>query len=139
MEIILVVYLKARPLALCTIQIITTIPITKMYLLHYIYVHFQPICKYTTTKNRHFQPVRMNFELKSNTSTKINEGQAKVQLPPIWKMQMSPHQVATNEMGKTKLAASKNQNHQLLKGKITLRCHNFGILGFLFKVFFQCS
>jgi len=29
MEIILVIYLKAKPLALCTIQIITTIPVIK--------------------------------------------------------------------------------------------------------------
>jgi hypothetical protein len=77
-KIILVTYLKARPLALCTIQIITTIPIIEMYLLHCIYARFQPKCKYTTTKSRHFQPVKMNFELKSNTSTEINEGQVEV-------------------------------------------------------------
>jgi len=46
------------------------------------------------------------------------------------------HQAATNEMGKTKLVASNNQNHPLLKGKITLGCHNFGKLESLFKVFF---
>jgi hypothetical protein len=57
-----------------------------MYFLNYIYVHLQPKCKYTTTKNRHFQPVKMNFELKSNTSSKINEVQVEVQLPLIWKM-----------------------------------------------------
>jgi len=85
-EIILVTYLKAKPLTLCTIQIITTIPIIEMYFLHYIYVHLQPKCKYTTTDNKHFQPMKMKFELKSNTSAKINEEQAEVQLPPIWKM-----------------------------------------------------
>ncbi len=40
MEIILVIYLKVRPLALCTIKIITTIPIIEMYLLHCIYAQF---------------------------------------------------------------------------------------------------
>jgi len=78
MEVTLVTYLKARPLLLCTIQIITTIPITKMNLLHYIYLHFQPKCKYTTKKNRYFQLVKMNYELTSNTSTDINEGQSKI-------------------------------------------------------------
>ncbi len=73
MKLILVTYLKARPLALCTIQIITTIPIIEMYLFHCIYAHLQPKGKYTTIDNRHFQLVNMNFELKSNTSTEINE------------------------------------------------------------------
>jgi hypothetical protein len=31
--------------------------------------------------------MKMNFELKNNTSIEIIEGRAKVQLPPIWKMQ----------------------------------------------------
>jgi hypothetical protein len=31
--------------------------------------------------------MKMNFELKNNTSIEIIESQAKVQLPPIWKMQ----------------------------------------------------
>jgi hypothetical protein len=57
-----------------------------MYFLHYIYAHLQPKCKYITTESRHFQPVKMNFELKNNTSIEINEVQAEVQLPPIWKM-----------------------------------------------------
>jgi hypothetical protein len=87
MKIILITYLKARPQALCTIIIITTIPIIKMYLLHCIYVYFQPICKYTTIESKHFQLVKMNFELNSNTSMEINEGQVEIQLPPIWKMQ----------------------------------------------------
>jgi len=78
MEITLITYLKAKPLALCTIQIITTIPIIHMYIFYCIYVHFQPKCKYTTTKSRHFQLVKSYFELKSNISTEINEGQAKV-------------------------------------------------------------
>jgi hypothetical protein len=60
----------------------------------------------------------MNFELKSNTSIEINEGQAEVQLPPVWKMQnnllQTVHQATTNEMGKTKLAINKNQDHPLL-------------------------
>jgi len=60
----------------------------------------------------------MNFELKSNTSTKINEGQLEVQLPPVWKMQKNllqvVHQVATNEMGKTRPVVNKNQDHPLL-------------------------
>jgi hypothetical protein len=86
MEIILLIYLKARPLALCPIQIITTIPIVEMYLLHCIYVHLQPRFKYITTESTHFQLVKMNFELKSNISMEINEGQAKIQLPLIWKM-----------------------------------------------------
>jgi hypothetical protein len=54
----------------------------------------------------------MNFELKNNTSIEINEGQVEVQLPPFWKMQknllQAVHQVATNEMGKTRLVVSKN-------------------------------
>jgi hypothetical protein len=75
---ILVTYLKAKPLTLCIIQIITTIPITKMYLYHCIYAHFQPKCKYTTTNSRHFLVREMNFELKSITSIEINEGQVKV-------------------------------------------------------------
>jgi hypothetical protein len=74
MEVILITYLKAKPLALSTIQIIIIIPITNMYILHCIYAHLQPKCKYTTTKSRHFQPVKMNFELKSNISIEINEG-----------------------------------------------------------------
>jgi hypothetical protein len=78
MEVTLVTYLKTRPLLLYTIQIITTIPITKMYFLHYIYLHFQPKCKYTTKKSRYFQLVKMNYELRSSTSTDINEGQAKI-------------------------------------------------------------
>ncbi len=86
MEITLVIYLKARPLSLCTIQIITTIPIIKMYFLHCIYAHLQPKCKYTTIESRHFQPMEMNLELKNNTSIEINEEQVEVQLPPIWKM-----------------------------------------------------
>ncbi len=71
MEITLITYLKAKPLALCTIQIITTIPIIEMYLLHCIYAHFKPKCKYTTIKSRHFQLVKMNIELKSNTSIEM--------------------------------------------------------------------
>jgi hypothetical protein len=71
-------HLKAKPLALCTIQIITTIPIIEMYIFYCIYVHFQPKCKYTTTKSRHFQLMKSYLELKSNNSTEINEGQAKV-------------------------------------------------------------
>ncbi len=80
MEITLITYLKAKPLALCTLQIITTIPITEMYFFHYIYVHFQPKCKYTTIESRHFQLVKMNFELKSNTSPKSMKGN---ELPPL--------------------------------------------------------
>jgi hypothetical protein len=53
-EITLATYLKDIPLALCTIQIITTIPIIEMYFLHYIYAHFQPKCKYITTKGKYF-------------------------------------------------------------------------------------
>ncbi len=87
MEITLIIYLKAKTLTLCTIQIITTIPITYMYLFHCIYVHLQPKCKYITTKSKHFQLMKMNFELKNNTSIEIIEGRTKVQLPPIWKMQ----------------------------------------------------
>jgi hypothetical protein len=30
--------------------------------------------------------MKMNFELKSKTSTEINERQAEVQLPLVWKM-----------------------------------------------------
>ncbi len=60
----------------------------------------------------------MNFELKSNISIEINEGQVEVQLPPIWKMQnnllQTMHQAATNEMGNIELAANKNQDHPLL-------------------------
>jgi hypothetical protein len=58
-----------------------------MYLLHFIYVHRQPKCKYTTIENRYFQLVKMNFELKSSTSTNANEGQVEIQLTPFWKMQ----------------------------------------------------
>jgi hypothetical protein len=62
--------------------------------------------------------MKMTFELKSNTSTEINEGQVEVQLPPFWKMQKNllqeVHQVATNEMGKTKPATNNNQDHPLL-------------------------
>ncbi len=83
MEITIITYLKATPLTLCTVQIITTMPITKMYILYFIYAHLQPKCKYTTTKNRYFQLVKMNFELKSSTSIKANEGQAEIQLPPL--------------------------------------------------------
>ncbi len=86
MEITQITHLKARPLALCTIQIITAIPITKMYLLHFIYAHLQPKCKYTTIENRYSQLVKMNFELKSSTSTYANEGQVEIQLTPFWKM-----------------------------------------------------
>ncbi len=42
MEIILITYLKARPLALCTIQIITTIPIIKMYFSNAFMFIFNP-------------------------------------------------------------------------------------------------
>jgi hypothetical protein len=56
--------------------------------------------------------MKMTFELKSNTSTEINEGQVEVQLPPFWKMQKNllqeVHQVATNEMGKTRPIVSNN-------------------------------
>jgi hypothetical protein len=62
--------------------------------------------------------MKMNFDLKSNTSIEINEGQAEIQLPLIWKMQknllQAMHQATTNEMGKTKLVVSKNQYHPLL-------------------------
>jgi hypothetical protein len=78
MKVILVIYMKARPLALHTVQIITTIPIIEMYLFHYIYAHLQPKCKYIITDNKHFQLVNMNFELKSNTSTEISEGQVEI-------------------------------------------------------------
>jgi hypothetical protein len=78
MEITLITHLKTKPFALCTTQIVTTIPITKMYLLHFIYAHLQPKCKYTTTENRSFQLVKMNFELKSSTSTDANEGQVEI-------------------------------------------------------------
>jgi folate-dependent tRNA-U54 methylase TrmFO/GidA len=54
------------------------VPIIEMYLFHYIYVHFQLECKYTTIKSRHFQPMKMNFELKSNISTRINERQVEL-------------------------------------------------------------
>ncbi len=112
MKVILVTYLKARPLALCIIQIMTTIPITNMYIFHCIYVHLQPKCKYITIENKHFQPMNMNFELKNNTSTEINEGQAEIQLPLVWKMQknlfQAMGQASTNEIGKTRLAASEN-------------------------------
>jgi hypothetical protein len=44
----------------------------------------------------------MNFELKSNILTKINERQVEVQLPLVWKMQknllQAMHQAITNEM-----------------------------------------
>jgi hypothetical protein len=86
MEITLVIYLKVRPLSLCTIQIITIIPIINMYFLHCIYVHLQPKCKCTTIESRYFQPMEMNFELNSNTSIDINAIQVEVHLPPIWKM-----------------------------------------------------
>jgi hypothetical protein len=55
MEITVITYLKARPFALCTIQIITTILITDMYLLYFIYAHLQPKCKYITTENKDFR------------------------------------------------------------------------------------
>jgi hypothetical protein len=49
----------------------------------------------------------MNFELKSNTSIEINEGQVEVQLSLVWKMQknlfQTMHQTTTNEMGKPNL------------------------------------
>jgi hypothetical protein len=48
----------------------------------------QPKCRYITTeRSRHFQPVKMRSELNSSTSTDIDEGQAEIQLPPVWKMQ----------------------------------------------------
>jgi len=48
----------------------------------------QPKCRYITTeRSRHFQPVKMSSELNSSTSTDIDEGQAEIQLPPVWKMQ----------------------------------------------------
>jgi hypothetical protein len=54
----------------------------------------------------------MNFELKNNTSIEITEGQAKVHLPPISKMQknllQAVHQAITNEMEKPKLASRNN-------------------------------
>jgi hypothetical protein len=78
MEITLIIYLKARPLALCTIQIITTIPIIEIYFLYFIYAHFQPKCKYTMIENRYFQLAKMNFKLKSNTSMDANESQAEI-------------------------------------------------------------
>jgi hypothetical protein len=78
MKITLITYLEAKPLALFTIQIITTIPIINMYIFYCIYAHFQPKCKYTTTKNRHFQLMKLYFELKNKISMEINEGQAKV-------------------------------------------------------------
>jgi len=60
----------------------------------------------------------MNFELKSNILTKINERQVEVQLPLVWKMQknllQAMHQAITNEMWKTKPSTSHNQNHPLL-------------------------
>jgi GTPase SAR1 family protein len=60
----------------------------------------------------------MNFELRSNTSIEINERQAKVQLPIVWKTQkklfQAMHQATTNEMRRTKLTVNKNQNHPLL-------------------------
>ncbi len=83
MEVIIVTYLKAKPLTLCKIQTITIIPITNMYILHYIYVHLQSKCKYFIIENGYFQPVKMNYKLKNNTSTNINESQVKIQLPPI--------------------------------------------------------
>jgi len=83
MEITIITYLKARPFALCTIQIITTIVIIDMYLLYFIYVHLQPKCKYTRIENRDFQPMKMNSEVKSNTSTDANEGQDEIRLPPL--------------------------------------------------------
>jgi len=62
--------------------------------------------------------MKMNFELKSNTSTEINERQVEVQLPLVWKMQnnliQAVHQTATIEMGKIRLVTSKNQDHPLL-------------------------
>jgi hypothetical protein len=84
MEVIIVIYLKVRPLTLCRIQTITIIPITNMNILHYIYVHLQSKCKYFIIDNRYFQPVKMNYKLKSSTSTNINESQAKIQLPLVW-------------------------------------------------------
>ncbi len=56
--------------------------------------------------------MNMNFELKNNTSIEINEGQAEIQLPLVWKMQknlfQAMRQASTNEIGKTRLAASEN-------------------------------
>ncbi len=64
-----------------------------MYLLHCIYVHLHPKCKYTTTKSKHFHLVKMNSKPKNNTSTNINEGHVEIQLPPVWKMQKNLLQV----------------------------------------------
>jgi hypothetical protein len=58
-----------------------------MYFLHCIYVHLHPKCKYITIENKHFHLMKMNSKLKNNTSININEGQAKIQLPLVWKMQ----------------------------------------------------
>jgi hypothetical protein len=62
--------------------------------------------------------MKMNFELKSNTSIEINEEQVEVQLPLVWKIQKNllqvMHQATTNEMGKTKPIITKNQDHPLL-------------------------
>jgi hypothetical protein len=62
--------------------------------------------------------MKMNFELKNNISIEITEGQAEIQLPPIWKMHknllQAVHQAITNEMEKPILASSDNQYHPLL-------------------------
>jgi len=56
--------------------------------LHLYMLSLQPKCRYITTeRSRHFQPVKMSSELNSSTSTDIDEGQAEIQLPPVWKMQ----------------------------------------------------
>jgi hypothetical protein len=54
--------------------------------------------------------MKMNFELKSNISIEINEGQVEVQLPLVWKILnnlfQAMHQAATNEMGETRPTTS---------------------------------
>jgi hypothetical protein len=47
-------HLKVRPLALCIIQIITTIPIIEMYVSIASMFIFNPNASYTTIENRHF-------------------------------------------------------------------------------------
>jgi hypothetical protein len=49
-----------------------------MYFFHYINIHFQPKYKYITIESKHFQLMKLNFELKNNTSVEINEGQASI-------------------------------------------------------------
>jgi hypothetical protein len=75
--------------------------------------------------------MKMNFELKGNNSVEINEGQAKVQLPLVWKMQkillQAVHQATTNEMGKTKLATNNNQVHPLLNYLSLIKKHTIKI------------